>query len=261
MDFSQVGSLPPLERKKSGNSASHCTLICELPFPVVISPVDACAAVRYDYAKANWDYFSYVLLTQNITGIVSIAGSVTDAADAFNAFVLAIIDEIVPKVRRPGSRHKVMPWFNADIKREMRKRDKLYKDLKCDALTDIDEIRVIKSKYTKQSKIVTKLIRVANRRSLYDNFAGIRSQGDFWKAYRRANTAQPKMPEIQRPDGSRATTSPEKATALSDQLQSVWAGQPNLPPPTTAPDQDNDLDLVHNYIDVYDAYVGTPQRA
>ena len=74
--------------------------------------------------KANWDIFREKA-KQAGDEIIQINGSVSEMWEQLSNKLKEIINELIPtKNIKP---HKGVPWINSEIKREMRKRDKIRK--------------------------------------------------------------------------------------------------------------------------------------
>ena len=86
--------------------------------------------------------------------------------------------------------------------------------------------------YTRQRNKVTKIIRKARTR-LEDNICNAIDSNPkkFWKYTQSSTRTSERIPELQRTDGSTATTDHEKSEALSGFFASVFASEPEGPLP------------------------------
>jgi len=206
----------------------------------------------YMYNKANWNALKEELTTLLVSDYNEISEStnVDQLWSKFRYSIAHVVDKYIP--HKLTKTRRGLPWINQNIKKLIRKRDRLYKLCK----NSFSEVKYAEFKSLKH--LVQKEMRSAYW-SYTNNLIAPEGQPHsnqkrFWsyiKALRRENTNIP----VLNYNGSSHESSLERAEVLNQQFQSVFTKEPDSPlpdkglsPHPTICDIDVSVEGVHNLL-------------
>ena len=128
------------------------------------------------------------------------------------------MEDLIPSKMSKSRRH--LPWITTDLKRKMRKRDRLFKKARRNPSTS-------KWKAFRQHRnVVAKLVHQAHR-DYVNNIIGNSLQGNpktFWSYVKQCRTENMDIPSL-RSDKGIHTTNKDKAECLNSFFHSVFTNQ------------------------------------
>ena len=204
---SDLELLPPVENY-------HCVIRTILNFPLIKR--SKCKSVaRPLWSRANWDSIAAKMDELDLGNAVDNSSNINTAWSCFRNGILNVIKDSVP-LSVPRSSHN--PWFNRNIAKLIRLRDKLYKRWQSSRL------QRDYAKYLKRRKQVKKAVAKAKQQYVDSQFAfSTKNAHRFWKATRALSGAGKRlMPSLRREDGSLAVSDEDKSHLLALHFASVW---------------------------------------
>ena len=180
------------------------------------------------YKREVWDYRNcdFTKFNQDINNAdwetMAEINDVEETCDFFTTTYLNLAEDNIPKKKvtiRPNDK----PWFNSELRKEIRKRDRLRKRaLKSNSLA-------IYENYRKQRNHVNNLKKTAKQsyfielHGLIDDYSSNNNQ-DFWKLARKLTKSCKSIsipPLLNQTNGNIATNDFEKATLLNQYFASI----------------------------------------
>ena len=224
INVSKIGQMAPVERKKPG-LPQHAMIYGDIGFRQARSCLPTAPTVyrdMLDTANVDWDLIARAIVDENLVGTVAAASTVDDAAVAFQHFIQGCLDRFVPKKRVSINTSKKKPWINLEIKRQIRKRNRLWRSCKSADQT-VAQAAAVHHKYVKQSCIVRKKIKQSKLQYMRDMFGNVQCNSDLWKTLRQLNGGKKTpVPDLKSETGL-VSGPAEKANLLADQFDSVWS--------------------------------------
>ena len=171
----------------------------------------------WDYRRGDFEKFNEDINTADWNLLLSEPNDVNEACEIFTNTYLNMATNNIP-TRVVTIRPNDKPWFNSDLRREMRKRDRLRRSaIKKNSLA-------VYEKYRKQRNRVNNLKKATKQQyyidlyGLIDNYSSSNNQ-DFWKLARKLTKSSHNIsipPLIDQQSGNIAISDKEKATLLND---------------------------------------------
>ncbi|MCP3668536.1 MAG: hypothetical protein GY696_39655, partial [Gammaproteobacteria bacterium] len=142
------------------------------------------------------------------------APSIHHAAAQFQDKISLAQAQYVPH-KKITLRRSQCPWFSKPLLRKIERKNKAFKAM------NRNRNPTTVAKYLKANKSAKVACLQAKKASVVDSFNSMQSSKDFWKTVKKFSSKKPTGTSIplQKPDGSVAFTSAEKASALSAEFQ------------------------------------------
>ncbi len=177
--------------------------------------------IFWSWKDADWDRAKFSLqynsdgTRRTLVHEVLAEPTVSDSVAALNNIIMNVLNRCVPHQTRKMIQ-KPVPWFSKQIARLIRQRDQAFAYARRSADSGAW------SEFKRLRKQVKCTIRTAKRKQFSDSFDCVKTSGDFWRAFRKANGSRAEIPSLVRPDGSFAVRPDEKAQLLADSFAGSW---------------------------------------